>query len=358
VHEIQVHTFKADIVGAPTLIEDVSSSTKRPLEPTNTPPKITPIASLHSSLKVWTLKVRVLSKTDLRTFTNAKGLGHVFSFDVIDAKNGEIHITCFNIQATNFHPSIHIGKVYVISKGYIKLANKEFNHLKNDWEITLDITSTIEACLEDDHSIENHNFVFTPINMVPTLVNNCIVDIIGVVISISPLATIMRKNGTKTHKRTLQLKDMSGYSIEVTLWGVLCSKHNIDQYSISNTFPIIALKAGKVTSFNRISITTTFTSQLSINPILKEAQDLRTWFDNPLTDTSFHSLSAHGASGGHPSIQKHLVDIENEGIGKGPNPTFILVEETIASLNADNCWYVACPLTFKDRKCKKKTHTY
>ena len=70
----------------------------------------------------------------------------------------EIHITCFNIQATKFHPSIQIDKVYIISKGYIKLANKEFNHLKNYWEITLYITSTIEACLEDDHSISNHNF--------------------------------------------------------------------------------------------------------------------------------------------------------------------------------------------------------
>ena len=77
---------------------------------------------------------------------------------------------------------------------------------------------------------------------------------------------------------------MLGYSIEVTLWGVLCSKHNIDQYSISNTFPIITLKAVKVTDFDRISIATTFTSQLSINPILKEAQDLRIWFYNPLTD--------------------------------------------------------------------------
>ena len=76
------------------------------------------------------------------------------------------------------------------------LAKNEFNHLKNDWEINLDITSSNESCLEDDHSIENHNFVFTPINLVPTLVNNSIVDIIGVSIYVSPLTTIMRNNGT------------------------------------------------------------------------------------------------------------------------------------------------------------------
>ena len=124
---------------------------------------------------------------------------------------------------------------------------------------------------------------------------------------------------------------MSSYSIEVTLWGVFFNKHNLHQYSISNTFPIIAMKAVKVTNFYRISITTTFTLQLSINLILKESQDLRFWFENPLTNLTCHSLSTHGASRGHPSIKTHLVDIENEGIGKVPKPTFILVEKTIAS---------------------------
>jgi len=62
VHEIKVHIFQEDNVGAPTLIEDVSSSTKRPLEPPNTHSKITPIAALHASLKEWTLKVRVLNR--------------------------------------------------------------------------------------------------------------------------------------------------------------------------------------------------------------------------------------------------------------------------------------------------------
>jgi ssDNA-binding replication factor A large subunit len=109
-----VHTFTTDIVGDPTLIKDVSASAKQPLETTETPPKITLIVSFHPTLKEWTLKVMVLSKTELHTFTNAKGLGYVFSFDVIDVEGGEIHVTCFNVQATKSHPSIDIGKVYII----------------------------------------------------------------------------------------------------------------------------------------------------------------------------------------------------------------------------------------------------
>ena len=85
---------------------------------------------MHPYLQEWTLKIRILTKTDLHTFTNAKEPGHVFSSDVIEIDESEIHITCFNIQETHFHPSIDIGKVYIISKGIIKLAKKEFNYLK------------------------------------------------------------------------------------------------------------------------------------------------------------------------------------------------------------------------------------
>ena len=116
----------------------------------------------------WTLKVRVLSKIDLRTFTSVRGSRHVFSFDIIDIAGSEIRITCFNMQATQFHSSIDIGKLYTISKGLIKPTKREFNHLKNDWEINLFSNSTIEAFLHDEHSIENHNFIFTHINELPT----------------------------------------------------------------------------------------------------------------------------------------------------------------------------------------------
>ena len=93
VHDIQVHTMTLEIVGGPQLNNDVSSPNKHQLEKTNTPPIFTPIKSLLAYMQEWTLKVRVLSKTDLRTFTNAKGPGHVFRFDVIVIAGSEICIT-------------------------------------------------------------------------------------------------------------------------------------------------------------------------------------------------------------------------------------------------------------------------
>ena len=180
VHEVQVKALTSTFIGNPMLNKDLSTPSKHTME-------ITPIKAFHPYMREWTLKVRVLSKIDLRNFNNSRGPGHVFSFDVIDIENSEIRITCFNIQAVNFHPCIDVGKIYIISKGSIKPAKKEFNHLKNDWEISMGNTSTIEPFLEDEPSIPQHNFTFTPINELPTLINNFVVDIIGVATSISPL---------------------------------------------------------------------------------------------------------------------------------------------------------------------------
>ena len=93
VHHIQVHIMKSDIIGVPLLNNDVSSPSKHQLEKTNAPPIFTPIKYLLPYMQEWTLKVRVLSKTDLFTFTNARGDGHVFRFDVIDIVGSEIRIT-------------------------------------------------------------------------------------------------------------------------------------------------------------------------------------------------------------------------------------------------------------------------
>jgi hypothetical protein len=61
---------------------------------------------------------KIILNRDLRSFVNSKGVEQLFNFDVIDKENSETHIRCFNVQAIQSHPSIQIGKVYIISKGF------------------------------------------------------------------------------------------------------------------------------------------------------------------------------------------------------------------------------------------------
>ncbi|KAG5077048.1 hypothetical protein JHK82_055743 [Glycine max] len=71
-------------------------------------------------------------------------------------------------------------------------------------------------------------------------------------------SSIMRKNGTKVQKRTLQLNDMAGRSVELTLWGWL------QTICHAGEFPVLATKVVRSNDFNGKSVGTIATSQLYV----------------------------------------------------------------------------------------------
>ena len=113
----------------------------------------------------------------------------MFSFDVVDSDGGEIRPTCFNAVADQFYNVIEAGKVYLISRGSIKPAQKNFNHLRNDQELTLDVASIIQPFLDDNDLITSQTFNYHPISEIESLENNSIVDVIGVVTLLDRVAS-------------------------------------------------------------------------------------------------------------------------------------------------------------------------
>ncbi|CAM8901177.1 unnamed protein product [Rhodiola kirilowii] len=139
-------------------------SNRGPVAKNEAPSRIIPIAVLTPYTGRWTIKARVTAKGELRHYNNARGDGKVFSFDLLDSDGGEIRVTCFNAVADQFYNTIEPGRVYVISKGSLIPAQKNYNHLRNDYEIFLESTSTVQPCLEDDTSIHKQQFHFCPIS--------------------------------------------------------------------------------------------------------------------------------------------------------------------------------------------------
>ncbi|KAL6536746.1 Replication protein A 70 kDa DNA-binding subunit A [Orobanche minor] len=128
------------------------------------PARIILIAALNPYQGRWVVKARVTAKGDLRHYNIAKGDGKVFSFDLLDSDGGEIRMTCFSVVADRFCDAIEVGKVYVVSKGSIKPAQRNFNHLKNEWEIFLEATSSVDLCPDENSSIPRQQFSFRPIS--------------------------------------------------------------------------------------------------------------------------------------------------------------------------------------------------
>ncbi|XWS26620.1 hypothetical protein CRYUN_Cryun26dG0046600 [Craigia yunnanensis] len=78
-------------------------------------------------------------------------------------------------------------------------------------------------------------------------------------------------------RRILNLKDASGKSVELTLWGDFCNKEGqkLQEMVDSGVFPVLAVKAGKVNDFNGKLIGTISSTQLFIDPDCPEAQGVR-----------------------------------------------------------------------------------
>ncbi|GAB2296114.1 hypothetical protein Dimus_030248 [Dionaea muscipula] len=327
-----------------------------PVAKYDAPPKIIPIAALNLYQSRWTIKARVTAKSELRHYNNARGDGKVFSFDLLDSNGGEIRVTCFNAVADQFYNQIEAGKVYLISKGSLRPAQKNFNHLHNDNEIFLETTSILQPCLEDDSTIPKQQFHFRPISDIENMENNSIVDVIGVVSSISPSSSIMTKNGSERLKRTLQLKDLSGKSVELTLWGNICNAEGqtLQNMCDSGVFPVVAVKAGKVNEFNGKAVGTLSTSQLFIEPDFPEACRLKEWFDREGKTAPSVSISRESSNLIHSDVRKMLSQIKDEKLGTSEKPDWIMVCASITFIKTDNFCYTACPVMIGDRQCNKK----
>ncbi|KAG7583557.1 Replication protein A OB domain [Arabidopsis suecica] len=329
-----------------------------PIMKNEAPARVIPIAALNPYQGRWAIKARVTAKGDIRRYNNAKGDGKVYSFDLLDSDGGEIRVTCFNAVADRFYDVTEIGKVYLISKGSLKPAQKNFNHLKNEWEIFLESTSTVELCPDEDGSIPRQQFSFRPISDIENAENNTILDVIGVVTSVNPSVPILRKNGMETHRRILNLKDESGKAVEVTLWGEFCNRdgRQLEEMVDSAFHPVLAIKAGKVSDFSGKSVGTISSTQLFINPDFPEAHKLRTWFNHGGKDTASFSISRDTMPGGvsRNERRKSVSQIKEEGLGRSDKPDWITVKATVSFIKTDSFCYTACPLMIGDKQCNKK----
>lgn len=77
----------------------------------------------------------------------------------------------FNEAARKFYEKFQLGKVYYISKGTLKVANKQFKTLQNDYEMTLNESSVVEEAVNEETFIPETKFNFIPIDQLGPYVN-------------------------------------------------------------------------------------------------------------------------------------------------------------------------------------------
>ena len=106
------------------------------------------------------------------------------------------------------------------------------------------------------------------------------VDLIGLVSSVSPASTIQKKDDSETSRRTVCLGDTSCFRIDVTLWGHHChieGSHVASLYS-SDPPPVLAIKGARLTDYNGKTIGSVPSSIVLINPNIEVTHLLQTWY--------------------------------------------------------------------------------
>lgn len=65
---------------------------------------------LNNLLHRWVIKARVVNKSAIRTWSNSRGEGKLFSMDLVD-ESGEIRCTAFRDQCDKFYDMIEVISV-------------------------------------------------------------------------------------------------------------------------------------------------------------------------------------------------------------------------------------------------------
>ncbi|KAL7574686.1 hypothetical protein ACA910_003029 [Epithemia clementina (nom. ined.)] len=314
------------------------------------------IADLNLYHSKWTIKARVTNKSDIRTWSNAKGEGSLFAISLLDESGVDIRATFFKEAVDRFYQMLQEGQVYTFSGGRLKVANAQFNTCKSPHEITFDQNSEIHLS-SDSNNIQKQSYDF--VESIASIESYSVsperpilVDVLAFVQSIGePSNLISKKKGQEFTKCEVVVVDDSQAQINVTLWNEQALKAS----SLMPVNELVAVCRARVSDYGGgKSLSGAQAIVLARNePVIQQlpAYDrLLSWYKQTGGQAQARSLSGTGGGfGGLASFsdRKCIADIKREQLGyQTEKGDYISFAATVAFLKKDKeggAWYPACP---------------
>lgn len=329
---------------ATPVVKPAAASAPAPAAPNpNKFPNLISIDQLSPYQSTWSIKARVSQKSDLREWSNARGKGKLFSVNLLD-ETGEIKATGFNQAAEKFYDLFKENKVYYITKAAITQAKKQYSTLSNDHEIHLDRDTIVEE-IPNDTSVPKVQFHLMKFDQLQNTENNTIVDVVGIVKSVGEPREIVAKSSGKPYtRRDISLVDDTGFEATVGLWNKLAKDFHLDEGTV------VAIKGCKINDFGGKQLSLIPSAVLMANPDLPEAYQLKGWFDNNGSSSTFKSVKSAGGAGQSRDLnsidsmkqREKIASIEAKGLGPDGQAYYNL-KANISYVRTENTFcYPAC----------------
>ncbi|KAJ1928650.1 Replication factor A protein 1 [Tieghemiomyces parasiticus] len=320
------------------------------------PAVICPIRSLNPYQNKWTIRARVVHKSDMRFWNNARGEGKLFSVNLLD-ESGEIKATAFNEMADTLMNQLQEGKVYYFSNARVNMARAQFNNTKNEYELSLDRGTEVVPCNEPAADVPSVRLDLVGLDKLMDYEKDASVDAIGVLHEVGDLNEFVSKTTQKPlSKRDLTLIDMSQQAVRLTVWGKQAQEFAVEDHAV------LAVKGAKVGDFGGRTLSLLSSSTMTVNPDIPEAHRLRGWYDAERHNITPRYYTSAGMSGGmaggsggmgggaRRDVRKNLAQVKDENLGNEDKPEYFNVRSTVTYIRAENFAYPACP----NEGCQKK----
>ena len=316
---------------------------------------LTLIANLNMYQNRWTIKARVVAKSDIRTWSNPKGEGSLFSIDLLDSSGVDIRATMFKESVDKYYNFLQVGKVYTIGGGKIKVANLKWNTCKSQYEMTLDVNSVIQLA-DDAGEIQVQSFDFIKIGRLEEVEPNKMVDVIGIVQEVSEVQSLMsKKTGQELQKADVTVIDDTGCQVRLTLWGTQA----VNAPREVPVHKVVAFRRARVSDYG--GVTLSGPQGTFVEPAVPETEALYDWWKSQGSRAApVKSLSSSGGTGGKMdpfSERKTIADIKNLNLGyqnqeKGDYLCFKANFTFFKKDKEGGAWYTACPN--KEEPCRNR----
>jgi len=208
-----------------------------------------PIKALGLLIKNWKIKVMLIRKNPVHSFNKKNGqTGCLMALEFVDKENMRISATLFGDGIKKYGNLLNVNEYYTISGGTVKVANRKYTDINNEFTLILDETSIIKP-IPNDGSIQYKYGIddlskFIDISTILTKIQSkTLLNIIGIIHSTDDLREIKLTTGEIVKSKIIAIFDDSCKdAIRLSLWRDLAEQN----YKINE---IIAMKSVVVKEF-------------------------------------------------------------------------------------------------------------